>query len=148
MSILLVKKYQHLIKKKKKTKFTYLLILLWEKLLKNKQNQLKIKEKKQVDILKTAKPKELEAIQDKQDDNEKHLKYKEVFNELSNQRIGEIYNISKKFNFNNLTYHFKGSNTAPINFIDFRGPLHIYNEIKNDNISIEKIQEKNTLNPN
>ena len=116
--------------------------------MKNKQNQLKIKEKKQVDILKTAKPKELEAIQDKQDDNEKHLKYKEVFNELSNQRIGEIYNISKKFNFNNLTYHFKGSNTAPINFIDFRGPLHIYNEIKNDNISIEKIQEKNTLNPN
>ena len=62
MSILLVKKYYHLIKKKKKTKFTYLLILLWEKLLKNKQNQLKIKEKKQVDILKTAKPKELEAI--------------------------------------------------------------------------------------
>ena len=27
-------------------------------------------------------------------------------------------------------YHFKGSNTIPINFIDFRGPMHIYNEIK------------------
>ena len=107
--------------------------------MKNKQNQLKIKEKKQVDILKTAKPKELEAIQDKQDDNEKHLKYKEVFNELSNQRIGEIYNISKKNNFNNLTYHFKVSNTAPTNFIDFRGPMYIYNEIKNGNISIEKV---------
>ena len=45
---------------------------------------------------KTLKPKELETIEDKSDDNEKHLKYKEVFNELSNERIGEIYNISKK----------------------------------------------------
>ena len=45
---------------------------------------------------KTLKQKELEAIEDKFDDNEKHLKYKEVFNDLSNERIGEIYNISKK----------------------------------------------------
>ena len=54
------------------------------------------------------------------DDNEKHLKCKDVFHELSNERKGEIYDISKNNNFNNLTYHFKGSSTAPINFIDFR----------------------------
>ena len=96
--------------------------------------------KKQADILKTLKPKELEAIEDKSDDNEKHFKYKEVFNELSNERICEIYN-SKTINFNNLTYHFKGSNTAAINFIDLRGLMHIYNEIKNGGISIEKIEE-------
>ena len=53
-----------------------------------------IKEK-QVDILKTLKPKELEAIEDKSDDNEKHLKYKGVFNVLSNERIVWIYNINK-----------------------------------------------------
>ena len=93
--------------------------------MKNKQNQLKT----------------IETIEGKSGDNEKHLKYKDVFNELSNKRIGEVYNISKKINFNNLTYHFKGSNTAPINFIDFRGPMHIYNEIKNGNISIEKTEE-------
>ena len=93
--------------------------------MKNKQNQLKT----------------IETIEGKSGDNEKHLKCKEVFNELSNKRIGEVYNISKEINFNNLTYHFKGSNTAPINFIDFRGPMHIYNEIKNGNISIEKIEE-------
>ena len=29
--------------------------------------------KKQVDVLKTLKPKELEAIEDKSDDNEKHI---------------------------------------------------------------------------
>ena len=97
--------------------------------------------KNQVDILKTLKPKKLETIEDKSDDNEKHLKIKEVFNELSNERIGETYSISKRSNFNNLTYHFKGSNTAPINCIDFKGPMHIYNEVKHGNISIENIEE-------
>ena len=60
--------------------------------------------KKQADILKTSKSKELETIEGRSDDNEKHLKYKEVLNELYNERIGEIYNISKKNHFNNLTY--------------------------------------------
>ena len=60
---------------------------------------------------------------------------------FSNERIGKIYNISKEIDFNDLIYCFKGPNTAPINFIDFRGPMHIYDEIKNGNISIEKIEE-------
>ena len=47
------------------------------------------------------KPKELKAIEDKSDDNEKHLKYKEVFNELSSERIDEMYNTSKEINFKN-----------------------------------------------
>ena len=67
------------------------------------------------------------------------MKYKEIFNELSNGKIGEIYNISKEINFNNLTYHFAGSNIAPINCI--RGSMCIYNELKNGNISTEKIEE-------
>ena len=101
--------------------------------MKNKQKQL--------DILKTLKPRELKAIEVKSDDNEEHLKYKEVFNELINEKIGKIYKISKKVNFNNLTYHFKGSNTAQINFTDFRGPVHLCTEIKNGYISIEKKEE-------
>ena len=76
--------------------------------------------------LEALKLKELKAIEDKSDGNEKHLKYK-VFNELSIERVGEIYNISKKIDFDNLTYRFKASNLAPINFIDFTGPMHIYN---------------------
>ena len=47
----------------------------------------------------------------------------------------------KKSNFNNLTDHFKDSNTASMNFTDFRGPMYIYSEIKNDNIPIEKTEE-------
>ena len=45
---------------------------------------------------KNLKPKEIEAIEETSDDNEKHLKYKWVFHELSNKRIGEIYDIGKK----------------------------------------------------
>ena len=54
--------------------------------------------KKQIDVLiNTLKPNELEAIKDKKpDDNEKSLKYKELFDELSSERIGEIYNMGKE----------------------------------------------------
>ena len=87
----------------------------------------------------------IKAMEDWSDNNEKHLKYKEVFNKLSSERIGKIDYTSKEINFNNSTYHFKGSNTAPINLIDFRGSMHIYNDIKNGNISIEKIEEDQKL---
>ena len=90
--------------------------------------QLKIKEK--IDALDALKPKELKAIGDKFHDNEKHLKEKEVFNEISNEMIGWIYNISKELDFNNLTYRFKGPNIASKNFIEFKGPMDIYNDTK------------------
>ena len=40
----------------------------------------------------------------------KSLKYKEIYDELSNQRIGEIYKISNQIDFNYLTYYFKDKN--------------------------------------
>ena len=49
MSVLLVKKYYHLIKDKSQSKLN-LLILLWEGLLKKKQKQLKIKGKNKLII--------------------------------------------------------------------------------------------------
>ena len=88
---------------------------------------MKIKEnnwrsrKKQVNTLKTLKTKEQEAIKANSDDNKKHLKYIEVFNELSDEKIGETKNISKEIDFNNLAYNFKCSNAPPTNFMDFRG---------------------------
>ena len=64
--------------------------------------------KKQIDALNTLKPNKLEVIKDnKSDDNEKSLKYKEIFYELSSERIGETYNMSKEINFNNLDYYYK-----------------------------------------
>ena len=90
---------------------------------------------KQVDALKTLKP----IKSSKSDDNEKLLKYKEIFDKLSSERIGEICNIAKQIDFNNLTYYFK--NYLTINFVGFRGPMYTYNNIKNGNTSIEKIEE-------
>ena len=48
--------------------------------------------------------------------------------------------MNREIDFNNFTYYFKNLNLAPINFIGFRGPLHIFEEIKNDNISIKKFE--------
>ena len=71
--------------------------------MKNKQKQF-IKEKK-IHASKTLKPKELEAIKDnKSDDNENPLKYIEFFEELSNERLSEKYNISKQIGFKNLVF--------------------------------------------
>ena len=65
--------------------------------------------------MKTLKPKKPEAIKDnKSDDNEKLLKYKNIFDELSNERIGAMYNISKKTDFKNLVYYFKSKDMTSI----------------------------------
>ena len=61
--------------------------------------------------------------------------------------MGEIHNIGKQIDFNNLTYYFKNKNISPINFIGFRGLLHIYNNIKNGNTLLGKIgKDQNNLN--
>ena len=46
--------------------------------------------------------------------------------------------MSKQIDFDNLTYYFKGPNFALINFIGFRGPKHVYDNLKNGNTSISK----------
>ena len=81
--------------------------------------------------MKTLRPKELEANKgNKSDDKEKLLKYREIFGELPNEEIGEIYNIGKQIDFTNLTYYFKDKSISPINFVGFRDPINIYNNIK------------------
>ena len=49
--------------------------------------------------------------------------------------------MSREIDFNNLTYYFKSSSVAPIHFIKFKGPLHIFEEIENGNISLQKAEE-------
>ena len=57
-----------------------------------------------------------------------------IFNELSTERMGEIYSISKQIDFNDLSYYFKSKDISPINFFCFRGPLNIYENFKNGNM--------------
>ena len=92
----------------KQTKFTYSSL---GKAFEKQTKTIKDQRKKQIDALNTLKPKETKAINDnKFDDKEKSLKYKEIYDELSNQRIGEIYKISNQIDFNYLTYYFKDKN--------------------------------------
>ena len=71
----------------------------------------------------------IEKLQEYQPDHQAQLismiillvrKYYHLIKNFFNERIGEIYYINKKINSDNLTYHFKGSNTGPIFFIEFR----------------------------
>ena len=55
--------------------------------------------------------------------------------------MSEIQELSEKNDFKNLTYYFTNPNLALINFVGFRRPLDIYNEVKNGNISILKGEE-------
>ena len=49
--------------------------------------------------------------------------------------------MSKQIDFKKLTYSFKNKIFSPINFVGLRGPLNIYKNINNCNISIEKPKE-------
>ena len=107
--------------------------------MKNKQKQLKIedkkkKKKKKNDALNTLKP----LKYNKSDDNENLLKYKKIFEELSNKRIDEIQNMSKQIDFTDLIYYFTTLGLAPITFTRFIRPINIDNVIKNGETSIEK----------
>ena len=59
---------------------------------------------------------------------------------LFDERTGEIRNMSKENDCNNLTYHYKTPGVAPINFLKYKCQLKICNNIKNGDITIEKIK--------
>ena len=54
--------------------------------------------------------------------------------ELANERMGEIQNLSKQIHFNNLVYYFKGESGTKY-FISFKGPLALYKNIKDGYIT-------------
>ena len=53
----------------------------------------------------------------------------------------EIEYMSDKVDFNNLTYYFTSLNINSLNFIKFKGPMHICDNIKNGETSIEKVEK-------
>ena len=74
--------------------------------------------------------------------------HKEKINKLLAKKIDKIQYMSKQIYFNNLAYYFKSPNLAPINFIGFRGPLNIYEKIKNGDISLEKAKDQSKFRSN
>ena len=91
---------------------------------------MKIKEKKQIDALADLKAKEIKPRETKPN------KYSDYFLE----RLAEIKN-SAKIDFNNLKYTFKDRNDNPIDFIGFKGPLHIFKSIYDGGITLEDLEK-------
>ena len=68
-----------------------------------------------------------------------HSKQKEILEELANRRMEEIWDLSKKVDFNNLIYHFKRT-TVPNFFFIYERSTKIL--LKEGNITLEN-QKKN-----
>ena len=80
--------------------------------LKNKQKQLKLKEKNKKKALEKHGKQQFKSSSKKEPLI--HVKQIEIFEEFFNKRINEIQNLSKHIDFNNLTYYFKGENGPKI----------------------------------
>ena len=84
----------------------------------------------------------VKTIESNEDVNKSNKLYEDkTFNKLFDERMAEIYDLSKRIDFNNLTYYFKGKDNVPINFICFKGPLHFYTNIFNGDTNIEKAEK-------
>ena len=70
----------------------------------------------------------------------KLLKQKKIFDELINEMRLEINKVCKGIDFNNLTYYYT-SKSALKYFVRFKGPLIIYNDVKNGWISLQKAEK-------
>ena len=86
--------------------------------------------KKQIDGLADLKPKEIKPGETKPN------KYSNYFLD----KLAEIINTSK-IDFNNLKYAFKDRNNAPIDFIGFKSPLHIFKSIHDGDITSEDVEK-------
>ena len=64
-----------------------------------------------------------------------------MFDELANERMKEIHDLSKQIYFNNLTYHYKGKIPSK-KCIAFKGPLNFYNTIREGYTTLEKAEEE------
>ena len=55
--------------------------------------------------------------------------------------LAKILESSEPIDFNNLIYFYKGD-SAPIKFISYKGPMHIFKSINNGDISLEDIEKE------
>ena len=84
-----------------------------------------------VDALSDLKVKEIKPIETKPID----------YDHYYIDRMVGIRNQFNKIEFNDLTLFYKGS-TAPMKFIGFRGPLHIFKSIYSGSIPLEDVEKE------
>ena len=88
--------------------------------------------KKQIDALANLKSKEIKPRE------AKPSKYGDYFID-GLAKIRESY---KPIDFNDLTYNFKDLKIAPVGFIKFKGPLHIFKSIRNGDTTLESVEKE------
>ena len=100
--------------------------------MKSKQKQLKIKEKKQIDALVALKPKEIKPREAKP-------------NEYSNYFLNGLAKIRESYepvDFYDLTYDFKDLRILSVSFSKCKGPMHLFRNIYNGDISLEGVEKE------
>ena len=55
---------------------------------------------------------------------------RETYNRLLGERLNEIQEISKKIDFNNLTFDFKTLGLSPINLLNLKDHFFVFKEIR------------------
>ena len=115
------------------TKFTYSpLGKAFDKQIKTIEDQWK----KQVGPLKVLEPKEMESVS-----NNKPVITKEIYDKILEERMDEILEMSRKVDYSNLTYIFKGL-TYPISFAKYGGPMYAYNQLKNGEKTLQQVEKQ------
>ena len=69
------------------------------------------------------------------------MKQKEIFYRLINERRGEIQNLTKQIDYNNLMYYFKAEGSIPRYFIKYKLPLGFSKSLKDGKIMIEEAKQ-------
>ena len=92
--------------------------------------------KKQNDALKLLEPKAIES-----GSNNKPAITQESYNKILEERIDEILKMSKEISYGNLAYDFEDP-TPSINFAIFEGPMRTYNQLKNDEKTLQQVEKE------
>ena len=97
----------------------------------------KDKGQKQIDTLESLKTK---AITCKSDDDNTPIS-KEIYDEILEERMDKILEMSTEISYSNLVYDFKGS-TPSINFAIFGFPMYTYTQLKNGEKTLQQVEEE------
>ena len=116
-----------------------LLILFLGKEFEKQTKTIKDTGEKKVNALETLKLKELKSKETKPKQT-KPIEYENYFLNGS----AEIRKSFEPIDFHDLHYNFKGLNLAPISFIKFNGPNHIFKNIFNGDIALEDVEKEQT----
>ena len=109
-------------------KFTYSTLgKIFEKQIKTIEDQ----SKKQTDALKAV----------ESGSNNKSTITKEIYDNLLEERMDEILEISREIDYKTLVYDFKGP-TSSISFSKFTCPMYTYDQLKNGGTTLQQVEEE------